>query len=81
MKLAITERAAVQYRDLPRPIQRKFDKQLGYLLVDLRHPSLKAKKYDEARNVWQGRVDRNYRFYFLIQGDTYYVLSVIPHPK
>jgi hypothetical protein len=47
----------------------------------MRHPSLRVKKYDEARQIWQGRVNRSWRFYFLIEGDRYYLLDVIPHPK
>lgn len=59
----------------------KVDKQIGFLLTNLRHPSLRAKKYDEAQDIWQARVDGSYRFYFRIKGDTYELLSVIPHPK
>ena len=81
MRIAFTAHAHEQYTALPSPIQAKFDKQLRFLLADLRHPSLRAKKYDESRNLWQARVDRNYRFYFQVQGDTYTLLSIIPHPK
>ncbi len=56
-------------------------KQLDLLSADLRHPSLRAKKYDESRDTWQGRVTRGYRFYFTIEGDTYVVLAITPHPK
>jgi hypothetical protein len=38
-------------------IQRAFNKQALLLLQDLRHPSLRAKKFDEARDIWQGRVN------------------------
>jgi hypothetical protein len=48
---------------------------------NLRHPSLRAMKYDEARDIWQARVTRGWRFYFRIEGDTYTILSLIPHPK
>jgi plasmid maintenance system killer protein len=51
------------------------------LLSDLRHPSLRAKKHDEARGIWQARVNAGWRFYFTIEGDTYYLLDIIPHPK
>ena len=51
------------------------------LVEDLRHPSLHAKKYDEARDIWQARVSKSWRFYFQIEGDTYTILSLIPHPK
>jgi len=50
-------------------------------LTNLRHPSLRAKKYDEAQDIWQARVDDDDRFYFQIEDDTYRILSIIPHPK
>ncbi|MBI2055131.1 MAG: hypothetical protein HYT39_03480, partial [Candidatus Sungbacteria bacterium] len=57
---------------LPKEIQKKFNKQFNFLLNDLRHPSLRAKKYGGVGNVWQARVDNDYRFYFEIRGDTYF---------
>lgn len=80
MKVAFSHRFIHQYAALSEERKAKFDKQLEFLLTNLRHPSLRAKKYDEARDIWQARLDRNYRFYFQIEGDTYRLLSVIPHP-
>jgi hypothetical protein len=51
------------------------------LAQNLRHPSLRAKKYDEARDIWQARVNGGWRLYFLIRGDLYYLLDMIPLPK
>jgi mRNA interferase RelE/StbE len=65
----------------PASVQRAFLKQVKLLSDNLRHPSLRAKKYEEARGVWQGRVNRDWRFYFVIKDDTYLILDVIPHPK
>jgi len=48
---------------------------------DLHHPSLRAKKYDEARDLWQARINRDWRFYFTIEGDTYRIQNITPHPK
>ena len=81
MKAAFSQRFIRQYANLSEDRKAKVDKQLGFLLTNLRHPSLRAKKYDEARDIWQARLDENYRFYFLIEGDTYRLLSIIPHPK
>ena len=67
--------------NLPKETQQKFWKQLGFLVSDLRHPSLHAKKYDEAKGIWQARVDRSYRFYFLIDEDIYILLDIRGHPK
>lgn len=50
-------------------------------MKDLRHPSLRAKKYDEARDVWQARINDEWRFYFTIQNDIYILISMTPHPK
>ena len=81
MNLDYTERFIKSLEGAPPDIQKAFYKQTRLLLQDLRHPSLRAKKYDEARNVWQARVTRSWRFYFLIQDDTYYLLDIIAHPK
>ena len=81
MTASFTLRFRRQYQNLSEDRQAKFDKQLAFLLSNLRHPSLRAKRYDEANNIWQARVDEDYRFYFKIDGDTYVLLSIIPHPK
>jgi len=81
MRLFYTGRFRRSYADAPIDIQRRCDKQLALLVQDLRHPSLRAKKYDEARNIWQARVSRDWRLYFMIEEDLYYLLDVMPHPK
>lgn len=81
MKLRFTERADKDYASLPSAVRKAFAKQLRFLLDNRNHPSLRAKKYSEALGVWQGRVTRDWRFYFKIEGDEYVILSVIPHPK
>ncbi len=57
------------------------NKQFSFLLRDISHPSLRAKKYDETRDIWQARITKRRRFYFKIRGDEYYILSITPHPK
>jgi len=81
MKLFYTHQFKTKFHPLSSEIKKKFKKQAGYLLKDLRHPSLRAKKYDEARDIWQARVDKYYRFYFLISGNTYILLDIKIHPK
>ena len=56
-------------------------KQVKFLERDLRHPSLRAKKYDESLDLWQARVNKDWRFYFLIRDGVYYIVDIIPHPK
>ncbi len=81
MRLFYTERFHKSYVEAPIEIQKRCDKQLALLTENLRHPSLRAKKYDESRDIWQGRVNAGWRFYFTIEGDTYYLLDIIPHLK
>jgi plasmid maintenance system killer protein len=81
MQLFYTERFSRIYESAPRHIQRAFDRRVALLARNLRHPSLRAKKYDEANDVWQARVNGGWRFYFTIVGDTYYLIDIMPHPK
>ena len=81
MKLDYTERFIKSLEDAPPSIQKAFYKQAGFLMNDLRHRSLRAKKYDEGQDIWQARVTRDWRFYFKIQADTYFLVDIIAHPK
>jgi len=54
---------------------------VSLLLQNLRHPSLRAKKYDESQGLWQARVTRDWRFYFIIENDTYHLVGLTAHPK
>lgn len=81
MKVRFSPRFDRAYAEAPAEIQRAFDRKLALLVQNLRHPSLRAKKYDESRDIWQARVNGGWRFYFRIEGDTYFLLDIIPHPK
>jgi mRNA interferase RelE/StbE len=77
MNIRFADNAEKDYGRLEQTVRTKVDKQLNFLAANLRHPSLKAKKYHEANDVWQARVDQNYRFYFQIRGDTYIIPRII----
>jgi len=81
MKIIRSEEFQKNLETFPLSIRKKFYKQAGYLLNNLRHPSLHAKKYDETYNIWQARVDRDIRFYFRIEDDRYVLLAITKHPK
>ena len=81
MKLVYSERFLEALRDAPSPVQQAFLKQSQFLLRDIRHPSLRAKKYDEALGLWQARVNRNWRFYITIEGNEYRMQAITTHPK
>jgi hypothetical protein len=73
MRLFLSARFMRSYEDAPSVVKKALQKQGRLLLGNIRHPSLHAKKYNEAEGIWQARVNRDWRFYFTIAGDTYYL--------
>jgi mRNA interferase RelE/StbE len=81
MILAFSRHFLRSYAKAPVEIQKAFDKQSLLLLENLAHPSLRSKKYDEGRDLWQARVTRDWRFYFRIERDVYRLHEIRRHPK
>lgn len=86
MRVHYTESFLKSYASAPKEIKKALDKQaldkqVSFLLLDLRHKSLQAKKYKGYQGVWQARVTKSWRFYFSIQGDTYHLVNIMSHPK
>lgn len=81
MNIFYTRTAERQLAALSPKLRQVFYKQVEFLGTNLRQPSLQAKKYDVANDVWQGRVNRSWRFYFTVDTDAYTILAVVPHPK
>jgi len=81
MKIDYLPQALAALEEAAPTVRKAFFKQVQLLAQNLRHPSLRAKKYDESRDIWQARVNRDWRFYFSIAGDTYVIRDIIRHPK
>jgi mRNA-degrading endonuclease RelE of RelBE toxin-antitoxin system len=81
MNIDYLPRALKALEDAPNEVRRAFFKQVVFLAANLHHPSLHAKKYNESKDRWQARVNKNWRFYFSIIGDTYVIRDIMPHPK
>lgn len=83
MRAVLAEPFVAQLAAAPQDVQRAFWKQLRFLLRDLRHPSLDAKKYPESGDpdLWQARITKAWRFYFTIESDQYIMKSAREHPK
>jgi len=81
MNVHLSQTAVEGLFDAPLPVQKAFIKQINYLVRNLNHPSLHAKKFDEAKGRWQARVNDDWRFYFTIDRDTYRITEIIPHPQ
>ena len=52
MQIVLSHRALDSLSGAPPNVRRAFEKQLRFLLNNLLHPSLRAKKYDEAAGLW-----------------------------
>lgn len=64
MKLQYSDEFKANYKALPEKIQKKVEKQLGFLLKDFRYPSIHTKKIQGQENRWEIRIDRKYRLVF-----------------
>ena len=81
MKWQHSNRSRQDYLNASPKIQKSFDKQVRLLSENLLHPSLRAKKYSEVLDLWQARVNRDWRFYFIVKNNTYLITRIVPHPK
>jgi plasmid maintenance system killer protein len=81
MNRRLSPGAVEDYIVAPSGVRKAFDKQVKLLVGNLHHPSLRAQKYDEANDLWQARVNRGWRFYFMIQDATYVIVAIVAHPK
>jgi plasmid maintenance system killer protein len=81
MRLLYSERFRESFEDAPLLIQQTFERKVVFLLQNLHHPSLHAKKYDESRGIWQARVNKDWRFYFTIEDDAYFLIDIVTHPQ
>jgi mRNA-degrading endonuclease RelE of RelBE toxin-antitoxin system len=79
MKIAFSKNFIGDYRKLPAEIQKTADKQLELLLSNPKHPSLRIKKMNDPRNIWEGRVTDSYRFTFQIEGDIFVMRKIGTH--
>lgn len=81
MNLLFSDKALRDYRGLPAMIKKAADKQFQFLLNNLMHPSLRAKKREGTPDIWQARISKDWRFYFRIDRNNYSIITIIKHPK
>lgn len=67
------------YKKLPPDIQKQTDKKITFLITNPRHPSLRIKKIQGTKNIWEGRITKSIRFTFQIQGDTIILRRIGKH--
>ena len=81
MKVIYSVSAVKQYKSLTNDLQKRLDKQVDFLLKDFRHPSLNTKKYSGVKDIFRGRITKEWRFWFAKQDSVYMVLRIGKHPK
>ena len=79
MRILTTESFTEDYARLPDSVKELTNKKLELLLQNPRHPSLRIKKMEDPRNIWEGRVTRSYRFTFQIKEDLYVLRRIGTH--
>ncbi len=66
-------------KSLPKKLQEKTAKKLEFLEKNPRHPSLRIKKIKSAKGIWEGSIDKKYRFTFERGKDTIILRVIGPH--
>ncbi len=70
MRLLFTHSFIRDYQGLPEYLQKTVDQKLRLFMGNPRHPSLAIKKMQDPRDIWEGRINRGYRFTFQIEGES-----------
>lgn len=74
------------FQKLPEAIKRRTETALHLLVSNPHHPSLRVKKVRGEiikgyGNIFEGRITRDYRFFFLIETDAYILLRCGRHEE
>ena len=80
MTVEPTDHAKKLLKKLPKDIQKKAKKAFHLLADDLHHPSLYTKKMVGV-DRFEGRIDIHYRFTYIVQNETIYILSLGQHDR
>lgn len=86
MKVVRTDPFKRDFHKLPETIKRRTEAALRLLLSNPHHPSLRVKKVRGEiikgyGNIFEGRITRDYRFFFLIATDAYILLRCGRHEE
>lgn len=80
LNIKFTKQSQDTYKKLQTNIRKKLEKQVLLLSTNFRHPSLRAKKMG-AMNRFEARIDRKYRFTFILEKETVTILTIGPHDE
>jgi len=69
MELFFSKRFQKDYKKLSKNIQKRTDIKLDFLLQDIRHPSLRIKKFRKYRDIFELSITMQYRCLFSIKSN------------
>jgi len=79
MRIFYTESFKKDFQELPQEVKLITQKKLEFFANDFRHPSLRVKRMEGLNNIWEGRINDDYRFTFQIDGDIYVLRRIGSH--
>ena len=79
MKILWTPPFERDFFTLSEALQIRVEKTLRLLAANPRHPSLRTKKLEGAKDVWEARVSLSYRITYQASGDTLILRRVGSH--
>ncbi|MFQ5825919.1 MAG: hypothetical protein ACE5IA_01050 [Dehalococcoidia bacterium] len=81
MEVLLTEQFERAYDKLTMAEKRSVHKALALLGDNPRHPSLRVKKMEGRRNIWEARPSKRLRMTFELTGDTAIMRNVGEHDR
>ena len=81
MRLVLTNRFKKAYQTLPVNDQGRVKKAISLISGDLRHPSLRVKRVNGTRGIWEARASKSLRITFETEGDAIIFRNVGHHDQ
>ena len=69
------------YKNLPFNIQKQTDKKITFLINNFHHPSLRVKRVQRTKDIWEGSITKSVRFTFQIIENSYILRRVGKHDE
>ena len=79
MNLVFSKVFIKKYNKIQKPLKDIADKQLYFLSSNIKHPSLRVKKLKGHKNLWEARINKNYRVTYIKFSNCYFLRSIGPH--
>ncbi len=79
MRIVRTQMFINNFEKLPKEIKQETKQSIRFLVDNLFHPSLRAKKIKGSKDIWEASITMKYRFTFKIESDVYVLRNIGTH--